>query len=579
MIRRKSLWKFFTLGFIAVSLLFASCANNASPETPQGNSKPAAITAKTNTPFVPAENSVDMAKAMKIGWNLGNTFDAHGTKGVGCENAWGQPTTTKAMLHGIKQAGFVSIRIPVSWHDHITESTNYTIETDWLNRVKEVVDWALDEGLCVIINIHHDNLTDAALKNTNYGFAVSKDTNLQAKSEKYIKGVWKNVAEAFKDYNHSLVFELLNEPRDVGSANWGEGCEWYVGGANATEANGIIGKYEQAALDVIRATGSKNADRFIMAPPYAASTSCMEGFKIPTDSASAKNRIMIEAHAYSPYNFAMKSPGDIKFTSSRKNELSGMFNTLYNNYVSKGIGVVIDETGATNKNNDSDRIEWAKYFFGEAYKKGISSFWWDNGNYIVIGTDYDEHYGYYNRRSQVWYFPEVMKASLSAVGIEFADGISGDNGTGNPDNTGTENTEQENTDTPDNTSTDTPKEDLVILEDKSYITNGYSNFALDSAVDLSGYKYLKSEVQLITAEDADKKQILLQFFNSAWKSIGNATTISVSDTIYTEIPEPEEGPRDLMHIQPVVQDRSNDYAALDNIQIKIKKITATNTKE
>ena len=94
--------------------MFASCANNASPETPQGNSKPAAITAKTNTPFVPAENSVDMAKAMKIGWNLGNTFDAHGTKGVGCENAWGQPTTTKAMLHGIKQAGFVSIRIPVS---------------------------------------------------------------------------------------------------------------------------------------------------------------------------------------------------------------------------------------------------------------------------------------------------------------------------------------------------------------------------------------------------------------------------------------------------------------------------------
>ena len=119
----------------------------------------------------------------------------------------------------------------------------------------------------------------------------------------------------------------------------------------------------------------------------------------------------------------------------------------------------------------------------------------------------------------------------------------------------------------------------MILENKSYITNGYSNFALDSAIDLTGYKYLKSEVQLITADDADKKQILLQFFNSAWKSIGNAKTISVSSTIYTEILEPAEGPRDLMHIQPVVQDTSNDYAALSNIQIMIKKITATNTKE
>ena len=188
--------KFFenkkTLRFSLVCLglfvaLLCGCAN----ETIQNNSTPGPISAKTNTPFVPAENSVVMAKNMKIGWNLGNTFDATGRKDVGCENAWGQPTTTRAMLHGIKQAGFVSIRIPVSWHDHITESTNYTIETTWLNRVKEVVDWSLDEGLCVIINIHHDNLTDAALKNTNYGFAVSKDTNLQAKSEKYIAGVWK----------------------------------------------------------------------------------------------------------------------------------------------------------------------------------------------------------------------------------------------------------------------------------------------------------------------------------------------------------------------------------------------------
>ena len=410
MIKRNSTWKLFALGFIAVSLLFVGCAK----EAPQNESTPGLISAKTNTPFVPAENSVEMAKAMKIGWNLGNTFDATGRKNVSCENAWGQPTTTKAMIHGIKQAGFVSIRIPVSWHDHITDSTNYTIDTAWLNRVKEVVGWAMDEGLCVIINMHHDNLNDSTLKKTDYGFSVSKDAELQAKSEKYIAGVWKNVAEVFKDYDYSLVFELLNEPRDVNGTNWGN--EWWVGGANATAANTIIGKYEQAALDVIRATGSKNTDRFIMVPPYAGSTSCMEGFKIPTDSATS--RIMIETHAYSPYNFAMASPGDIKFTSSHKSELSGMFNTLYNNYVSKGIGVVMDETGVTNKNNDTDRIAWAKYFFGEAYKKGIPSFWWDNGNWQVIGNNYDDKYGYYNRREQIWYFPEIIKASLTAVGIE-----------------------------------------------------------------------------------------------------------------------------------------------------------------
>ena len=359
----KSFRKYLAVAFVAVSVLLTGCDNGTTQNI--GDNNPGPITAKTNEPFVPADNSVDMAKAMKIGWNLGNTFDAPNG-----ETTWGQPRTTKAMFQGLKQAGFVSVRIPVSWSKHITDSTNYTIDSAWMNRVKEVVDWALEEGLCVIINIHHDNLSDAQLKNTNYGFAVSKDEELQEKSINYIKGVWKNVAEAFKDYDHNLVFELLNEPRDIGGANWGN--EWWVGGANANEANGII----------------------------------------------------IEAHAYSPYNFAMASPGDVAFTSAHKNELSGMFNNLYNSYVSKGIGVIIDETGATNKNNLADRIEWAKYFFGEAYKKGIPSFWWDNGNYIIDNSKpdneiYSEHYGYYNRTKQVWYFPELMKASLEAVGVEF----------------------------------------------------------------------------------------------------------------------------------------------------------------
>lgn len=573
--------KAFRFSLVCLALFVAvlfGCANNANTEKIQVNSKPAAITTKTNTPFVPAENSVEMAKAMKIGWNLGNTFDAHGTKSLSCENAWGQPTTTKAMLHGLKQAGFVSIRIPVSWHDHITESTNYTIETDWLNRVKEVVSWAMDEGLCVIINIHHDNLKDEELKKTNYGFAVTKDAELQAKSEKYIAGVWKNVAEAFKDYDHSLVFELLNEPRDVGGANWGN--EWWVGGTDATQANGIIGKYEQAALDAIRATGSKNTDRFIMVPPYAASTGCMTGFKLPKDSANS--RIIIEAHAYSPYNFAMDSPGDIKFTSGHQGELSGMFNTLYNNYVSKGIGVVIDETGATNKNNISDRIAWAKYFFGQAYKKGIPSFWWDNGKWQVFGTDYDDKYGYYNRREQIWYFPELMKASLEAVGIELADGNSGDNGIGTTDNTGTENTEQENTDntdTPDNTSTDTPKEDFVILENKTGTTKAYDKwFELESSLDLTDYKYLKTEIYSPTAENAANRKIIIKFLNSDWESVGEASTISITDTIYAEIKNPVSGKREVKIVQFFAQD-TTDWSTIDGITVNVKKVTATNTKE
>lgn len=556
----KSFRKYLALAFVAVSVFLAGCDNGTTQNI--GDNNPGPITAKTTEAFVPAETSVDMAKAMKIGWNLGNTFDAPNG-----ETTWGQPRTTKEMFHGLKQAGFVSVRIPVSWHKHITNSTNYSIDSTWMNRVKEVVDWALDEGLCVIINIHHDNLSDEEMKNTNYGFAVSKDNELQEKSTKYIAGVWKNVAEAFKDYDHNLVFELLNEPRDMDGANWGN--EWWVGGANANEANGIILKYAQAALNEIRKTGSKNTDRFIMVPPYAASTSCMGGFALPTDTAT--NRLIIEAHAYSPYNFAMASPGDVAFTSAHKNELSSMFNSLCNSYVSKGIGVIIDETGATNKNNLTDRIEWAKYFFGEAYKKGISSFWWDNGNYIIDNSKpddeiYSEHYGYYNRTKQVWYFPELMKASLEAVGINIE---STENDTDTPDDTQT----QEPTDNSDYTA-----EDLVIVENKTVFTTGnYGSFNLDATVDLTNYRYLKIEIYSPDANNADQRKLFVKCYNSDWKTIGDAGTIGVSDTIYLEIKAPEEGKREVKIIQYAAQNTST-WEDIANVQIEIKKITATNTK-
>ena len=559
----RKLQKLFVAGLFAAGILFAGC-DNGTKDTNNLNNNPGPITAKTNETFTVPATSVEMAKAMKIGWNLGNTFDAwsDNATGLSSETCWGQPKTTKAMIHGIKQAGFVSIRIPVSWHDHITDATNYTIDTAWMNRVKEVVDWALDEGLCVILNIHHDNFSDADLKNRTYGFAVSKDEALQEKSKNYIAGVWKNIAEVFKDYDYKLVFEVLNEPRDIGGTNWGQ--EWWVGGANATEANGIICAYEQVGLNAIRKSGSKNADRFVMCPPYAASTSCMTGFSLPTDTATS--RLMIEAHAYSPYSFAMDSPGETEFTSAHKTELTNMFNNLYNNYVSQGIGVVIDETGATNKENLEDRIEWAKYFFGEAYKKGIPSLWWDNGVWQVSGTKYNEHYGYYNRTQQIWYFPELMKASLKAVGVEFEE---------------TETTDASSTESPsggDTTSTNYTAEDLVILENKTVFTDGkYASFALDNAVDLTNYKYLKIEISSPNADNADQRQLFVQGFNSAWKEIGSIRTMSVSATKYLEIQNPAEGNRDIKYIQYAAQNTST-WDDTANIQIQLKKITATNNK-
>lgn len=582
MIRRTPTWNLFRLSLFGLWLFAAvlfGCSNgtetskNSKTPNSQTQTDDKESTVIISTPnFVPAETSVQMAKNMAIGWNLGNTLDATGGNGLSSERSWGQPTTTKAMLAGVRKAGFKTIRIPVSWANH-TSGDDYKIDADWMKRVKTVVDWALDEGFCVILNDHHDNYAESKLTR---GYALSKKTDVQNKSKAFLSSVWKQIATTFADYDNRLVFEVLNEPRDI-DGEVGKN-EWWT---NDKALLNVITDYEQTCINQIRSVKG-NENRFVMAPSYAATsdTGIISLFTLPTDS--AKDRLILSVHAYSPYDFAMKSPGDVSFTSAHKASLDSLFSWLNTNYVKKGIGVVIGETGATNKNNLSDRIEWANAFFAGAYKYGIPAVLWDNGIWQVTGTKYDEHYGYYNRLSQTWYFPSIIKAMMKAV---YGDSISIDNNGGDNDTNTTDNTEtpDDNNGTSTDTSIDTTKEDLVILTDKSYITAtgdavGYSNFPLDSAFDLTGYKYLKTEVQLITAEDADKKQILIQFFNSSWKSIGNARTNAVSATIYTEIADPEEGPRDLMHIQPVVQETTN-WSALVGVQIKIKKITATNTNE
>ena len=91
--------------------------------------------------------------AMEPGWNLGNSLDAVGED----ETAWGNPRITKELIQSIAAEGYNSIRIPVTWEAHIGDAPDYTIDSAYMNRVQEVVDWALDADLYVMINLHHDS--------------------------------------------------------------------------------------------------------------------------------------------------------------------------------------------------------------------------------------------------------------------------------------------------------------------------------------------------------------------------------------------------------------------------------------
>ncbi len=332
--------------------------------------------------------SAEFCSQINVGWNLGNTLDATGGSGLSTETSWGCPKATQELILAVKDAGFNAVRIPTTWSKHVSGS-NYTIDEAWLDRVQEVVDYAYNNDMFVILNAHHEDFNDP------YDSTYSK-------ASKELCAIWKQVAKRFKDYDERLIFEAQNEPRKQGTA-----VEWNGGDA---EGRRIVNKMNADAVSAIRSVGGNNKTRFIMVPTYAASSSGLNGFELPDDE-----RIIVSIHAYTPYNFAMQdSGGTTSFSADNVNstrELEWLSQTLYDSFVSKGIGVIIGECGATNKNNPDDRLRWAKYFPDVFGQYGIPVFLWDNNGF---GTG-SEKYGLIHRDTLKWEYPDYIKAFVKAA--------------------------------------------------------------------------------------------------------------------------------------------------------------------
>ena len=357
---------------------------------------------------------------MGLGWNLGNSLDATGGSGLDTETSWSNPKTTQALIDKVKSLGFNTVRVPVSWGKHVS-GDNYTIDSAWLARVKEVVDYCYKNDMYVILNIHHDTKSSESASGAGY----YPRSSAYSSSEKFVTSVWSQMSEYFKDYDYHLIFETLNEPRLIGT-----GCEWWFDKWNipseVKDAIDCINKLNQKAVDTIRDTGSNNKGRLIMCPGYDASIdgATVSGFKLPTDISGNKNRIAVSVHAYSPYNFAMNvgSGSTSAYTSSIKSELRDLFSTLKSNFRDKGIPVVIGEFGSTDKNNTAERVKWATDYTALARKNNIPCVLWDNnafavynGSSIVLNSEY---HGYINRKNNTVTSPakDVIEALMKPYG-------------------------------------------------------------------------------------------------------------------------------------------------------------------
>lgn len=344
---------------------------------------------------------LELAQRIKVGWNLGNAFDASDCTWVSdemlYESAWNGDMTAEQHIETLKQAGFNAVRIPVSWHNHVSE--NYSISEKWLSRVNEVVDWCLERDMFVILNIHHDNSTSFMFPTNQY----------LEQSKNYISAIWRQLAFHFRDYDERLIFEIMNEPRLIGHNN-----EWWIdeNSADCKEAISCINEINQAGVNTIRAAGGYNKTRFIMCPGYDASAdgALNAGFVLPTDPIDNNGKIIVTVHAYTPYEFALQDGGTAQWSSANENDLRNMtefMDRLYEKFVKNGTAVIIDEFGARDKNGNTEaRADFTKTYVAEAKKRGIPCFWWDNNAFSGSG----ELFGVLNRKTGAWQYPTIAEA-------------------------------------------------------------------------------------------------------------------------------------------------------------------------
>ena len=360
---------------------------------------------------IPDNEAMEFLKKMGVGWNLGNTFDAfvdgapwyRGTE-LDLETAWVGVKTSEELITAVHEMGFSTIRIPVSWHEHVSKE-DFAISEAWLGRVQEVVDYAYNQGMYVILNTHHDVYPEFYYPSEQYA----------AQSEKYIKSIWTQLAERFQDYDEHLIFESMNEPRLKETS-----YEWYF---NATEPQCVesaecINKLNQVFVDTVRASGGQNETRYLMVPGYDASpeNAVNDFFTLPEDTAD--NRIIVSAHAYTPYTFALQIGGTPTFTLGSNNqtgEINRFITSLYNTYISQGIPVVIGEFGALDqKGNLQDRVNFAAFYTTAASARNIPCCWWDNHAFSGNG----ELFGLIDRKTCEWRYPEIAQAITQNAGYD-----------------------------------------------------------------------------------------------------------------------------------------------------------------
>ncbi|MDO3386360.1 glycoside hydrolase family 5 protein [Gilvimarinus sp. SDUM040013] len=333
--------------------------------------------------------SVEFSASMGVGWNLGNTLEA-----VGGETAWGNPKATPELMQAVKAAGFDNVRLPVAW-SQFSDEPNFVIDPTWLARVEEVVTYALDAELMVMINMHWD------------GGWMQPTYAEQAYVNNRMEIMWQQIATHFSEFDQNLVFACTNEVMVEG--DYGTPIEEYY-----TVQNG----FNQICVDTVRATGGNNSERFLAVQGFNTNIDhTINFFELPDDSATDK--LLVEVHYYDPFNFTLNGDSQITqwgagatdagATETWANEsyVDTQFGRMKSKFVDNGIGVILGEYGAFHREgvdgHEIFRNAWNDYITQAALANQMVPMYWDNG---FTG---DTGFGLFNRTTAEQVYPDLIE--------------------------------------------------------------------------------------------------------------------------------------------------------------------------
>ena len=333
--------------------------------------------------------AIELARLMGYGINLGNTMEACDSRNripnrdpEVYETMWGNPVTTQEMITGMKDAGFKTLRVPVAWTNAMDfESGDFTINAAYLNRVEEIINYALNENMYVIVNNHWDHGWWSM-------FGHPEPAWREFAMQMFIS-MWTQIADRYEHFDHRVIFEPSNE-------EWGnrfnDRTPFSPTGGTLTEDEcyKLLTGLSQVFVDLIRSTGGNNENRFLLMKGYNTDVRMTtdERFKLPVDSADS--RLLLSVHYYTPWSYCGDTSGI--GTWGRTTEVEEMNELLgsLTKFTAMGFGVVLGEWGVLD-NEGPDRLKFFTNFLDNSDLHGFVPILWDTGYDPVHGRLFDRN--------------------------------------------------------------------------------------------------------------------------------------------------------------------------------------------